>query len=100
MATGTASSSANTELSTVTMNRSRMPNRRLSASAVMNSALVKKLALLARSDGTARMSRKIAISAMAMTIVAPAATAIALEHAVPEAACAGADRARRFVVSG
>ncbi|SLH19601.1 Uncharacterised protein [Mycobacteroides abscessus subsp. abscessus] len=39
---GTAITSANTELNTVTMNRSRMPNRRLSGSLVLNSVLVKK----------------------------------------------------------
>ena len=48
------------------MNRSRMPNRRLLASAVLNSALVKKLAWLAPNDGTARISRKIAINAIAI----------------------------------
>src|ERR1700739_1684513 len=74
-AIGTASSSALTELSTVTMNKSRMPNARWSAFVVLNSALVKKLAWFARNDGTARTNRKIAISAIAITIVKPAAAA-------------------------
>ena len=73
IAIGIAMSSANTELNTVTMNRSRMPKRRLSASLVTNSVLVKKLAWLACSDGIARISRNSAISAMATTMVAPAA---------------------------
>lgn len=72
---GTATISAKIELSTVTMNRSRIPNRRWSAFVVENSALVKKLASLAMTEGTARINRNSAISAMAPTIVAPAAVA-------------------------
>src|ERR1700739_4823401 len=74
-ATGTATSKAVTELSTVTMNRSRMANARWSALVVLNSALVKKFAWFARNDGTARTRRNIAISAIAITIVEPAAAA-------------------------
>ncbi|BEL58010.1 hypothetical protein Isolate57596_49390 [Mycobacteroides abscessus subsp. abscessus] len=84
MATGTAITKAKTALSTVTMNRSRMPNRRLFSSVVLNSALVRKLALSARSEGTARISRKIAIRAMADTIVAPAAVARPLNSCSPQ----------------
>ncbi len=43
-ATGTASTSALTELSTVTMSRSRIPNASLLGSLVLNLALVKKFA--------------------------------------------------------
>ena len=57
-ATGTDSSSANTELKTVTTSRSRMPNRRLVGSEVWNSELVRKLTWFARSDGIACDSRK------------------------------------------
>src|ERR1700682_6532175 len=83
MATGTASSSANTELSTVTANRSRIPNARLAASEVLNCVLVKKFAWSARSDGTARINKKTAINTIAMTIVEPAAIATALKSRSP-----------------
>ena len=76
IAIGTAITRAKSELSTVTRNRSRMPNRRFSASVVANSELVKKLALFACSDGIARISRNSAISTIATMIVAPAAIAI------------------------
>ena len=81
--TGTASASANNELSTVTMNKSRIPNARLSTSVVENSVLVKKLTVLACKDGMARTRRKKAINAMKITMVAPEATAIALKIASP-----------------
>ena len=59
IAIGTASTSANTELSTVTMNRSQDTEPpRCCASVVLNSALVKKLASLARSEGTARINKE------------------------------------------
>ena len=58
MAIGTAITSAKIELSTVTRNRSAMPNRRLSASVVLNSELVKKLALFACNDGMARIKQE------------------------------------------
>ena len=83
MAIGTAITSAKTELSTVTRKRSAMPNRRLSGSVVTNSELVMKLALLACSDGIARMIRKSAIRAIAPMIVAPAAIAIDLKTRSP-----------------
>ena len=76
MAIGTAIARAKIELSTVTRKRSAMPKRRLFSSVVTNSELVMKLALSAASEGTARISRKRPISAMAPMIVAPAASAI------------------------
>ena len=57
IAIGTAITRANSELSTVTWNSSAMPKRRFSASFVTNSELVKKFALLTRSDGTARLAQ-------------------------------------------
>src|SRR5579859_124984 len=84
IATGTARTRAKTELSTVTMKRSRIPNARFSASLVLKVALVKKFAWLARSDGHARINRKIAISAMAMTTVEPVATASDLNARSPK----------------
>ena len=83
MAIGTAIISAKIELSTVTRNRSAMPNRRLSGSVVTNSELVMKLALFACSDGIARMRRKSAIRPIAPMIVAPAAIAIDLKTRSP-----------------
>ena len=62
--TGTASTSANAELSTVTTSRSRMPKRRFSGSVVENSVLVRKFTLSAASDGIACASRNTAISTM------------------------------------
>ena len=53
-----------------------MPNRRLSASVVLNSVLVRKLTWSAASDGIALTIRNSAISAMAAMIIAPAAIAI------------------------
>lgn len=85
MATGTANVSANPALSTVTMNKSAIPNARWSPSDVRNRLLVKKLSWLAISDGTACTSRNTAISAIAMTIVAPAANATALKIRSPSA---------------
>ena len=82
-AIGTARTSALIELSTVTMNRSRIPNASLLGLVVLKSALVKKFAWLARSDGTARSSRNTAISAIATTIVTPAATASDLNSRSP-----------------
>src|SRR5690606_1827627 len=64
------------ELSTVTMSRSLMPKRRLSGSVVSNSVLVKKLTVSALSEGTARISRNSAISAIAATMIAPDAVAM------------------------
>src|SRR5690242_15402409 len=78
IATGTASTSALTELSTVTMSRSRIPNASLFGSLVLNLALVKKFAWLTRNDGTARSNRNTAINRIATTIVEPAAAAINL----------------------
>ena len=52
-----------------------MPKRRLPASEVENSVLVKKLALFAISDGIACTSRKIAIRPMDTTIASPDAVA-------------------------
>ena len=75
MATGTAKAKAHSELSTVTMKRSRMPNFRWLPSVVSNCALVKKFAWLASSDGMAWMSRNIAISRIAITMVEPAVAA-------------------------
>ena len=74
MATGTARTSAKIELSTVTLNMSRMPNRRLSGSVVFHSDEVKKLTLFARREGVACMTRTIAIKPMRATMTAPAAT--------------------------
>ena len=82
-ATGTASTSALIELSTVTMNKSRIPNASCSASVVLNWALVKKFAWFARNDGTARINRNIAISRIAITIVEPAAAATNLKSRSP-----------------
>ena len=84
IATGTAMTRANTELRTVTMNKSRIPKRRLSGSLVRNSVLVRKFAWLACSDGTALMIRNSAIRAIAPMMVAPAAVAIALNTASPQ----------------
>ena len=81
-ATGTASTRAHIELSTVTMNKSRIPNASWSPSVVSNCALVKKFAWFARNDGMARISRNIAISRIAITIVEPAAAASRLEQPV------------------
>ena len=75
IAIGTAITSANNELNTVTWKSSAMPNRRLAGSLVLNSELVMKFALFAASEGTARTIRKNAIKAIAAMIVAPAATA-------------------------
>jgi len=72
---GTASSSANAELSTVTVSRSRIPNCRSVASSVRNAWLVKKLTLSTRSDGTALISRKTAIKTMKATKMIPDPTA-------------------------
>lgn len=88
-ATGTAKTSAVIELNTVTMNRSRIPNARWDALVVSNSALVKKLAWSARSDGTARTNRNTAISTMAITIVEPAAAATNLNSWSPRRALCG-----------
>ena len=74
MATGTARNNAKSELSTVTLNMSRMPNRMLSGSLVFHSDEVKKLTLFARREGVACMTRTIAIRAMRATMTAPAAT--------------------------
>ena len=82
-AIGTANTSAVTELSTVTISRSRIPKASLAASLVLKSALVKKFAWLARSDGTARSNRNIAISPIAITIVDPAAAATNLNSRSP-----------------
>ena len=71
------------ELSTVTMNRSRIPNASFAGSLVLNSALVKKFAWLARNDGTARSNRNVAISPIAITIVDPAAAATSLNSRSP-----------------
>lgn len=84
-AMGTASTSALSELSTVTMSRSRMPNASRCGSLVLNWALVKKFAWLTRNDGTARSNRNTAINAIATTIVNPAAAAIALNSRSPAA---------------
>jgi hypothetical protein len=51
IATGIAISNPNSEDSTVTTSRSRIPNRRFVASVVLNSALVRKLTLSAITDG-------------------------------------------------
>ena len=83
IAIGTAMISANTELSTVTMNRSRMPKRRLSESVVRNSVLVRKFAWLACSDGIALTIRNSAIRAIAPMMVAPAAIAMDLKTVSP-----------------
>src|SRR5579875_283499 len=85
-ATGTANTRANNELSNVTMNRSRIPNARFSGSVVSNWALVKKFVWFARSDGTAWISRNIAINTMAITTVKPAATATDLNSRSPRRA--------------
>lgn len=79
-ATGTANTSALSELSTVTMSRSRIPNASLFGSLVLNLALVKKFAWLTRNDGTARSNRNSAINRMAITIVEPAAAALNLNR--------------------
>ena len=84
IAMGTAITRANTELSTVTWKRSRMPKRRLSESLVTHSVLGTKLAWLACSDGIALMIRKSAIRAMAPMMVAPAATAMDLKTVSPQ----------------
>ena len=88
MATGTAKAKAHNELSAVTMNRSRMPNARWLPSVVLNWALVKKFAWLARSDGMAWMSRNIAISRIAITMVEPAAAATNSKSRSPRRAAA------------
>ena len=88
IATGTANAMAQSELSTVTMKRSRIPNARLLLSVVSNSALVKKFAWLARSDGMAWTSRKIAIRPMAIVIVEPATAATDLNSRSPRRALA------------
>ena len=75
MAIGTAINSAKTELRTVTWKSPAMPNRMFVSSDVTNSELVMKLAWLAPSDGTARMSRNSPIRAIAPMMMAPAATA-------------------------
>ena len=82
-ATGTANTSANDELSTVTVNRSRIPNDSFAGSLVLKSALVKKFAWFARNDGTARSNRNVAISPIAITIVDPAAAATSLNSRSP-----------------
>ena len=82
-AIGTANTSADIELSTVTMNKSRIPNARCSAVVVSNSALVKKFAWFARSDGMARTNRNTAISTTATTIVEPAPAATDLNSRSP-----------------
>ncbi len=70
IAIGTANTNAQIELSTVTMNKSRMPKARFFASVVSNRALVKKFAWFTRNDGTARSSKNTAISTIATTMVA------------------------------
>ena len=87
-ATGTAKAMAQSELSTVTIKRSRIPNARLLLSAVSNCALVKKFAWLARSDGMAWTSRKIAIRPMAIVIDEPATAATDLKSRSPRRALA------------
>ena len=77
---------AQSELSAVTMNRSRIPKASLSLSVVSNCALVKKFAWLARSDGIACTKRNIAISTMAITIEEPAAATTNLKSRSPRAA--------------
>lgn len=74
MATGTASSRAKSELSTVTLSRSRMPKRRFSGSVVFHSEEVKKLIWSAITDGTDWATRTIPIIPMRATMTAPAAT--------------------------
>ena len=59
-----------------------MPNRRLSASVVENSVLVRKLAWFAASDGIACASRNTAISTMDRTITRPEAGGEPLEYGV------------------
>ena len=68
------------------MNRSRIPNASLLPSVVLNCALVKKFAWLARSDGIARIRRNIAISTIATMIVEPASGGDRLEQSVARAA--------------
>src|SRR5258708_18080271 len=84
MAIGTAMIRAKIELSTVTWKRSRIPNRRLSASVVLNSVLVMKLAWLAPSDGIARISKNSAIRPIAPMMLAPAAMATDLKTRSPQ----------------
>ena len=86
IATGTASTRAKTELSTVTMKRSRMPNARLSASVVLKLALVKKFAWLAQqrrhTRGSAGRSRSVRWRSRSWNLQRSRATG----RSVPEAA--------------
>src|SRR3984957_10289615 len=84
----TAKAIAHIELSSVTMNRSRMPNASLLLSTVLNCALVKKFAWLARSAGIARTRRNIAISPITMVIVEAARAATDLNSRSPAGALA------------
>ena len=76
IATGTASARAASELSSVTINKSRMPKARCCGFVVSNLALVKKFASFALKDGMARTNRNTAISTTANTTVEPAADAM------------------------
>ena len=71
MPIGIAMTSAMSDDSSVTASRSRMPNRRFAASLVTKSGLVRKLALLASSDGTAWTTRKRPIRTIAATTTRP-----------------------------
>ena len=88
IAIGTAKAIAHSELSSVTMNRSRMPNASLLLSTVLNCALVKKFAWLARSAGIALTRRNIAISPITMVIVEAARAATDLNSRSPARALA------------
>src|SRR6201992_2842852 len=99
IATGTAKAIAHSELSAVTMKRSRIPNARWLPSVVSNCALVKKFAWLARSDGTAWTSRKIAIRPIAIVIVEPAAPATDLNSRSPRRALASSLAVRAGAVA-
>src|SRR6201996_1483129 len=88
IAIGTAKAIAHSELSSVTMNRSRMPNASFALSTVLNCALVKKFAWLARSAGIALTRRNIAISPITMVIVEAARPATDLNRRSPARALA------------
>src|ERR1700761_1668043 len=98
-AIGTANAIAHSDLSSVTMNRSRMPNAILVLSTVLNCALVKKFAWFARSAGIAWISRNIAISPITMVIVEAARAAADLKSRSPAGALAPSPALRAGTVA-
>src|SRR6202012_5337332 len=88
IAIGTAKAIAHSELRSVTMNRSRMPNASFALSTVVNCGLVKKFGWLARSAGTALTRRNIAISQITMVMVEAARPATDLNSRSPARALA------------